>query len=142
MAFGLPDQHMVGKRHSDQLGQRTAIFHAANRLEAEGRAKRNSSACVGVPTQTAIATATTDLKANDDQIAWGKVFDGVADISYSAGGLVSHREGAGQARFPARDNEIEVASRYREGLYQRIPSVLQFRFRHIPPFDGTASDIG
>ena len=94
-----------------------------------------------VPTLTAITIATTDLKGHDDQIAWSKVFDGVTDISYSSCGLVSHSEGAWQTRFPAGDDEIKIASRDREGLYQRVPSVLQFRFRHIPPLDDTASDI-
>jgi hypothetical protein len=95
-----------------------------------------------MPALTAIAIPAADLKGYDDQIAWGKVSHGITDISYSACGFVSHPEGAGQTRLAADDDKVEIASRHCEGPYQGIPSVLQFRFGHVPPFHDIASNIG
>src|SRR5438067_10810865 len=120
MTFGLPDQHMVGKRHAEQIGQRTAILDAADRLQTIRRTEGHGSTGVGMTAPTALAITATDLERYDDEIAGRKILHRASDIDNATGGFVAQRERPGQAGLAADNDEIDVAACNRKRLHQRI----------------------
>ena len=141
MAFGLADQHVIGERNADQVGQSAAIFDAADRLQSVRRPERHRRAGIGVAAPAAVAGAATDLERNDDEIAGREILHLIADGGDAAGGLVPERKRTGQPRSAVDDRKIEIAARHRERLHQRVAIILQMGLGNVPPFDLVAADI-
>src|SRR5205085_12022907 len=97
MTFGLPDQHMVGKGHAEQIGKRTAILDAADRLQSIRRTEGHGSAGVGMTAPTALAITATDLERYDNEIARRTILNGPADSDDATCGFGAQRATPGQA---------------------------------------------
>jgi hypothetical protein len=141
MSDWMPHQHVVRERHTEQIRKPAAIFDVTERLQPKGRAKRHACAGVRMTTPAPLAFSAADLEGNDDEIAGHECPNCAPYIHNAAGRLVAKREWAAEARFPSGDHEIQITSRYRKRLDDRVARILNDRRRDIPPLDPVLLDV-
>ena len=118
------DEHGVGVRHAEDVGQR-ATPRPAERLHPVGRAAWDALAAPGVTGDARGAGSARDLERDHDDVARRYTVHRVADLDDLGHALVPERKRLADRDHARQEGRVEVAHRHRQRPHERLTVAFQ-----------------